>query len=1457
MITDLAGLVNQLRTTLGKMEVALGAIADAIVWTGRDGTVQWCNAAFDRLVNRSHILVLGVKLSDLLPLTQAGQAVAPEFYPDVKVLSSEYEATKYEFHQGRSLVLEISGNCVELTDDDRSAVLVIRDVTQAKRTSAERQQAEEALRLSELKYRNIFENSQVGILRARIEDGLVLDANQRLCELAGYSHTAEVIGKLYTTDFYVNLSDRQRLLSELRQNGVVKNFELQFRQRDGSLRWGLYSIHLNAEENCLEVVINDISDLKQAQAALQQAEEKYRSIFENSQVGIGRTRQEDGLFLDVNQRFAEIMGFDSAADLIGKRFTTEFYMNPGDRQQILAALEQQSEMRNFELQLRRPDGSVFWSLLSMRLNSEESCLEFVITDISDRKQAEAALKESQERFHLAVSGTFDGVWDWDLRTNQVFFSPIWMETLGYSEGELPHESTTWFDNVYPDDLPVALKAVQDHLDGKTPIYNCVFRMKHKDGRWLWIEAKGICIRDESGKPYRMTGTQRDISERKHLEAELLQSQQFLDSVIENIPLTLFIKDIINDFRYVLINKSTETNLGFARDEAIGLNDYDLFVKEQADVYRAHDLAAVAQGTVLETSEQWIGNNSDERKLLRTWKLPLFDPQGNATHLLGIYEDVTEHKQREEALRLIVEGTASKTGDEFFRSCVRYLAEALRVRYALITEFVSEAKTRVRTLAFWGGEAGEDFEFNLQGAPCENVFLGKMCYYPENLQALFPNDPDLVAIGAQSYLGIPLTTSSGIIIGHLAVIDVKPMAHDPGRELILKIFAARAGAELERKQANAALQLRAQVESLLSSISRQFIDQDVDTAINFTLRAIAQFMGTERSRIFEYSEQQGQSYMTHEWCPADIEPLSYSTRRSSIDQYPWLYNQIVNGKSLQISQIAELPLEAAEKAALQRLFQSIAIVPMIHTGKVVGFIGTDVVSFSRTWSQEDINLLKLVGELVAIGQARHKAEEALRVAKEAAEAANRAKSAFLANMSHELRTPLNAILGFAQLMERDAALTSRQRDSLATINRSGEHLLNLINDVLEMSKIEAGRIVLNPAPFDLHRLLQSIQEMFQVRAEAKQLSLQFAITPDLPQYVLTDEGKLRQVLINLLGNAVKFTQTGGIMLRVRAERGNTSAYTLFFEVEDTGRGIALEEMDSLFQPFVQMSGTQAREGTGLGLTISRQFVQLMGGNIHLTSTVGQGSTFCFNVPVTLADASEVALPLTYRRVLKLAPDQPTYRILVVDDRQEGRDLLAQLLSSVGFETRAAANGQEAIAQWQTWHPHLIWMDMRMPVMDGYKATRQIKAQPEGQATVIVALTASAFEEQQADTLAAGCNDFVRKPFREQVILDKMAEHMRVQYVYAEEQGSKEGARPPLGMEGSRGNFNLRSSDLAAMPIEWVAALHQAAIQVDAELILQLLEQIPETHAALAEGLADLVHYFCFDEIIDLTQGDRDA
>ena len=467
--------------------------------------------------------------------------------------------------------------------------------------------------------------------------------------------------------------------------------------------------------------------------------------------------------------------------------------------------------------------------------------------------------------------------------------------------------------------------------------------------------------------------------------------------------------------------------------------------------------------------------------------------------------------------------------------------------------------------------------------------------------------------------------------------------------------------------------------------------------------------------------------------------------------------------------------------------------------------------------------------------KEKAEKA----RQTAEVANKAKSTFLANMSHELRTPLNAILGFTQIMQRDRTANQEQLENLAIINRSGEHLLALINDVLDMSKIEAGRIALNPHSFDLHRLLDTTQEMLEFKADAKGLELLFDRHPDVPQYIRTDERKLRQVLINLLNNALKFTDEGGVTLRIKPDTANV--YTLLFEIEDTGAGIAEAELDTLFEAFTQTeTGRQSEEGTGLGLPISRKFVQLMGGDIAVSSQVGIGTVFKFNIIAEAALKEELQSHKPTQKVVGLEPNQPTYRILVVDDRWENRQIVLKLLEPVGFEVREATNGVEAIEVWQEWQPHLIWMDMRMPVMNGYEATEHIKSQLKGQAVYIIALTASTFEEERAIVLSAGCDDFVRKPFREAVLFDKIAEYLGVSYVYVEETES----------ETIKVDFILEPAALEVMPSEWLMQLQQAAADLDEEALAELLKQISNEHSLLVRALQNKVNDFDFNDIVGL-------
>ncbi|MEG3875873.1 ATP-binding protein [Microcoleus sp. herbarium7] len=718
-------------------------------------------------------------------------------------------------------------------------------------------------------------------------------------------------------------------------------------------------------------------------------------------------------------------------------------------------------------------------------------------------------------------------------------------------------------------------------------------------------------------------------------------------------------------------------------------------------------------------------------------------------------------------------------------------------------------------------------------------------------------------------------------GSLIYIEIrgKPVHDEQGQ--LLRFFGTVMDIT-DRKQAESALRESARREQAIArSIDRIRQSLDIDTIFATTTSELRQTLKCDRVAIYRFNPDWSGEFVAESTAEGWISLLQKQSDDLNLPNNLVAHSRCaaktmqasgepVRDTYLQTNQdgmyAGGIPYRIIEDiystgfspcyVQLLEQFQARAyiIFPIFCGTQLWGLLASYQNSAPRTWREPEINIaLQISTQLgIAIQQAQlleATQQQAVQLQQTAlaAESANLAKSTFLANMSHELRTPLNAILGFSQLMQRSRNLNPEQQENIRIIHRSGEHLLTLINQILDLAKIEAGRITLNPTEFKLTSLLNELEEMFQLQAREQQLQLIFNCSSDIPEYVQTDRVKLHQVLINLLSNAIKFTKKGEITVRVSAVREGENQefpvnnYQLHFEIEDTGSGIAPDELDRLFQAFVQTkTGKTSQQGTGLGLAISQHFVKLMGGMIAVRSKVDSGTTFAFEIPVAAVDAAATDPVPPPRRAIALEPNQPRYRILIADDRPDNRQLLIELLADFDFELKEASNGQEAIEIWSSFEPHLIFMDMWMPAMDGHQATKQIKATVKGQATAIIAVSAANAEEMRTVTASDDADDFIHKPFRDTEIFATLQKHLGVRYIYDEMESAAESTQIKA----------LTPETVAALPGHWLAALEKATIECDLELILIEIDRIRDRDPSLGNALAELANEFQFNQILAL-------
>jgi two-component system, sensor histidine kinase and response regulator len=1162
------------------------------------------------------------------------------------------------------------------------------------------------------------------------------------------------------------------------------SFEYRMIAADGRVVWMRDIVTVVLDEGApvsLRGVMVDVTDARLTEQRLRDSEQRLKealrmgsmAYWELDLATLERYWSDEMFRLFERDRQAGIPAFDEALN---------DYLLPEDRQRIEDALRQASETgepAKVDVRIKLPSRRTAYFASTMRpikdAGGRVTKLTGVVQDITERKTTEQRLRDSERRLELALAGAELHLWEFDLFTRRIEYSSDFPAFLGYNADELEPTAKFWANQLHPDDLPAAVSAWQEHIEGRVAAYQVEFRVRTRRGDWKWLHVRGqVAERDEQGRPLRVAGTVLDITERKEAEGVIRESERRFRATFEQSAVGM--AHFSPDGLCLRANRRFADMLGYTAEELVGMHYSALTHPDDVDRV-AIVLQRIADGELdaFQLEKRYLRKDG-ESMWGQTTISTMRGEKGSAQLFNVACSDITERKENERRLQEM--------------------------------QGQLEAATSIARLGFW------EFDLRTNEVYFSREWKRQVGYddwelpnRPEEWSSrVHPDDWETIQARRKRALEAPqleqppfeyrLRHKDGSYRWILS--RIAPRVDDLGQ--VVKLTGIHLDVT-ERKEAEEALRAsRAMFQGLFESAPDAIV------------------VGEPSGRIIRANRQAAAmfGYTPDELYGQDIEILLPERFR---EEHP----------TFRAGYMAQPQLRS---------------------------MGTGLESRGRRKDGSEFPVDITLGTLetesgpVALSIIRDISErqqaEAERRARLTAEAASLAKSEFLANMSHELRSPLNTILGFARLMTNDPELPATARDNLELISRSGEHLYTLVNQVLDLSKLEAGRATFNQADFDLHLLLDDLRSLFAHTAAAKGLQLLLAGGPDVPRRVRSDALKLRQVLINLLDNAIKFTVEGHVSLSVDlppADRAipENGVVRLVFAVADSGPGIAPGELPHLFGAFVQAeAGRQESHGTGLGLAISRGFVRLLGGEMTIESDVGKGTTVRFEIPVRIVAEKPVAGEAKYRRVLGLAQAQSRYRILVVDDQAEAREILVRLLAPLGFEVREATNGQEAIEAWQHWRPHLIWMDVAMPGLDGLEATRRIRIEPRGRRVVVVAVTGGIDEAERSKVLAAGCDELLRKPIREADVFAALEKYLQVQFVYEEKQ--PETALP------------LSPQTLAELPEDKRTALEDALIHLDADVIERTIDDIRASDAEVAEALAACARDFQYESILSALHGE---
>jgi len=1322
-----------LRGTEAINQNILNAIPDLLLRVSRDGT---CLDYFGPKIDKHLFVPIEHHLAEVLPpdlLQRQLQAI------EQAIATGELQIYEHELKKQERMAYE---EVRILAINDQEVLMIIRDISDRKINEIKLKESQQFLQI-------VLDTFPQSVFW-KDRESVYLGCNQNFAHDANLSTPSQIIGKIdydlpwgrTEADFY-RADDAQVINSGVAKLSII---ETQL-QADGSILWletnKIPLRNLNNEVIGVLGTYQDITSRKQAEITLRESEKFNRQLITEFPIGLARCRM-DGQLVYVNPVYAQILGRSVEETLALSYWDITPIKYAEQEAEQLRQLQETGRYGPYEKEYIHADGHLIAVSLTGLLIEQngETFIWSSVQDISDRKQAEEVLNTERLRLKLALDAANMGTWSRSPESDQLIWSDWVQEIFGFVPGTFPGDHQTFVSMIHPEDRDRVIQAIA-HTFATGEAYHLEYRIVRLDGEMRWITVWGLPSETLSTNERQLIGILADISDRKQAELELRESQQFLQTVLNSFPLAVFWKNRES----VLLG----CNQFFARiseldspEEAIGKTNFDFsYTEAEAQGYSLDEQQVMTSGIPLVGIEETITLPTGETRWTETHKIPLRDLEGNVIGILGTFQDITERVENRQKLVDLTD----------------------RLKIALNSGAIGywEWDITHNTLT-WDKRL-----YELYGIP-----LGTTVQFETWTNSLHPDDRQPMATLTQQVIAgeAEFNTEFRVIHPDRSIHFLKSyglvMRDDHGNPL--SIIGVNFDIT-EQKQAEQIVRQQIEKETLLRQITQHIRETlDLQTIFETACQEIRQFIHSDRVGIFRFYPDSG--YDDGEFVAESLQEGFSSVLAIRVhdhcfgEDYAKRYTQ---GYFQEISDVLQSDLQDCHKEVLTQFqIRANLVMPLLLGEKLWGLLCIHACAAPRIWQPDEIDLIQqIAGQLaIAIQQADlfeqlqqeqqklTQTNQALIRSNEALARATRLKDEFLANMSHELRTPLTAILGMAESLQTKTfgELNSGQEQAIKLIEKSGEHLLSLINDILDLSKIEAGKLELKLASTSVKTLCENSTMFVRQMALTKKIDLETRISENIKQ-IWVDEFRIRQSLINLLSNAIKFTPKGGnVILSVELE-----AQEIVFSVTDTGIGISPTDLDKLFQRFVQIDSSLNRQyaGTGLGLVLVERIITKHGGRVSVTSRVGEGSCFTLRLPSgpssrnIIPDNVKTTPPPTQQKnsLLSVSP-----LILLADDDEGNRKTLDDYLSNKGCRILLAYNGKEALEMVKTHRPDLILMDIQMPEMDGLEATTLIRSDPAIAHIPIIALTALALTDQIERCLAVGINEYLVKPLRFKVLME---------------------------------------------------------------------------------------------------------